>query len=140
MDTTDHGPKPHVVDIEDLTVGNANYRTTHWTGSRLQLTLMSIPPGGEIGLEVHPDNDQFLRLEQGEGRCQMGSSRDALTFDEPVSDDWAIFIPAGTWHNVTNTGDEDMRLYAIYAPPHHAHGTVHVTKADADAAEAAEAH
>ncbi len=135
MDTTDHGPRPHVVDIEELTEDNSNYRTTHWTGSNLQLTLMSIPPGGDIGLEVHPDNDQFLRLEQGEGRCQMGPARDHLTFDEPVSDDWAIFIPAGTWHNVTNTGDEDLRLYAIYAPPHHPHGTVHATRADAEADE-----
>jgi mannose-6-phosphate isomerase-like protein (cupin superfamily) len=138
MDTTDHGPRPHVVDIEELTQDNSNYRTTHWTGSNLHLTLMSIPPGGEIGLEAHPDNDQFLRLEQGMGRCQMGATRDALTFDEQVADDWAIFIPAGTWHNVTNTGDEDLRLYAIYAPPHHPQGTVHRTKADADVEEAAE--
>jgi mannose-6-phosphate isomerase-like protein (cupin superfamily) len=132
MDTTDHGPKPHVVDIDELTVDNTNYRTTHWTGSHLQLTLMSIPPGGDIGLEVHPDNDQFLRLEQGRGRCQMGATRDALTFDEQVGDGWAIFVPAGMWHNVTNIGDEDMRLYALYGPPHHPHGTVHPTKADAE--------
>src|SRR5690606_8581313 len=92
MDTTDHRPKPHVVDIDELTVDNTNYRTTHWTGSHLQLTLMSIPPGGDIGLEVHPDNDQFLRLEQGRGRCQMGATRDALTFDEQVGDGWAIFV------------------------------------------------
>ncbi len=132
MDTTDHGPKPHVVDIDELTVDNTNYRTTHWTGSHLQLTLMSIPPGGDIGLEVHPDNDQFLRLEQGEGRCQMGPARDELTFDEQVSDGWAILIPAGTWHNVTNIGDEDLRLYALYGPAHHPHATVHPTKADAE--------
>jgi len=132
MDTTDHGPKPHVVDIDELTVDNTNYRTTHWTGSHLQLTLMSIPPGGDIGLEVHPDNDQFLRLEQGRGRCQMGATKDALTFDEQVGDGWAIFVPAGMWHNVTNIGDEDLRLYALYGPPHHPHGTVHATKADAE--------
>jgi len=132
MDTRDYGPEPHVVDIEEVTEDNFNYRTSHWTGSHLQVTLMSIPPGGDIGLEVHPDNDQFLRLEQGEGRCQMGPAEDELTFDEQVSDDWAIFVPAGTWHNVTNTGDEDLRLYAIYGPPHHPHGTVHATKADAE--------
>ena len=132
MDTRDYGPEPHVVDIEEVTEDNSNYRTSHWTGSYVQVTLMSIPPGGDIGLEVHPDNDQFLRLEQGEGRCQMGLAEDELTFDEQVSDDWAIFVPAGTWHNVTNTGDEDLRLYAIYGPPHHPHGTVHATKADAE--------
>lgn len=135
MDTTDHGPKPHVLDIDEVTVVNATYRTTRWTGSHLQLTLMSIPPGGDIGLEVHPENDQFLRLEQGVGRCQMGATKDALTFDEEVRDGWAILIPAGTWHNVTNIGDEDMRLYALYGPAHHPHGTVHVSKADADADE-----
>lgn len=132
MDTKDYGPQPHVVDIEKATVENSNYRTTHWTGTDLQVTLMSIPPGGEIGLEVHPDNDQFLRLEQGKGRCQMGPAEDELTFDEPVEDDWAIFVPKGTWHNVTNTGDEDMRLYAIYGPAHHDHGTIHATKSEAD--------
>jgi mannose-6-phosphate isomerase-like protein (cupin superfamily) len=132
MDTTDHGPRPHVVDIDGLTVANTNYRTTHWTGSHLQLTLMSIPPGGDIGLEVHPDNDQFLRLEQGEGRCQMGPTRDRFTFDEPVRDGSAILVPAGTWHNVTNTGDVDLRLYALYGPAHHPHGTVHVTRTDAE--------
>ena len=132
MDTRDYGPEPHVVDIEEVTEDNFNYRTSHWTGSHLQVTLMSIPPGGDIGLEVHHDIDQFLRLEQGEGRCQMGPAEDELTFDEQVSDDWAIFVPAGTWHNVTNTGDEDLRLYAIYGPPHHPHGTVHATKADAE--------
>lgn len=128
----DHGPNPFVVDIEDITLANENFRTTVWTGEFLQMTLMSIPVGGDIGLEIHTDTDQFLRLEQGRGRVQMGPSADELTFDEEVADDWGIFVPKGVWHNVTNIGDEPMKVYSIYAPPHHAHGTVHATQADQD--------
>lgn len=94
---------------------------------------MSIPFGGDIGLEVHPDNDQFLRIEEGKGRVQMGPSKDQLTYDRQVEDDWVILVPAGTWHNVTNIGDEPMQLYALYGPPDHKHGTVHKTQADAEA-------
>lgn len=128
----DHGPNPFVVDIEDITLANDNFRTTVWTGEFLQMTLMSIPVGGDVGLEIHTDTDQFLRLEQGRGRVQMGVSADELTFDEEVADDWGIFVPKGVWHNVTNIGDEPMKVYSIYAPPHHAHGTVHATQADQD--------
>ncbi len=132
---TDHGPKPYVVDIEKATLENDNYRTTLWTGAHLQLTVMSIQPGHDIGLEVHDDHDQFLRVEAGTGRVQMGPARDDLSFDETVTDDWVIFVPAGSWHNVTNTGDEPLKVYSIYSPPEHPHGTIHATKADADAAE-----
>ena len=132
---TDHGPKPYVVDIEKATLENDNYRTTLWTGAHLHLTVMSIQPGHDIGLEVHDDHDQFLRVEAGTGRVQMGPARDDLSFDETVTDDWVIFVPAGSWHNVTNTGDEPLQVYSIYSPPEHPHGTIHATKADADAAE-----
>ena len=127
---TDHGKKPYVLDIEATTVDNDNFRTTLWTGAHLQLTVMAIPVGGDIGLEVHPDNDQFLRLEQGRGLVEMGPAEDDLSFDQIAEDDDAIFIPAGSWHNVTNVGDEPLKLYSIYAPPEHEHGTVHPTKAD----------
>lgn len=133
--TTDHGPRPYAVDIETATVENANYRTTLWTGAHLQVTLMSIPVGGEIGLEAHHDIDQFLRLEKGRGRVQMGAAEDRLDFDKEVEDDWVVLVPAGTWHNITNIGDEPLKIYSIYTPPEHAHGTVHATKADADAAD-----
>lgn len=132
-DTTDHGAKPFTVDIEKDTTDNGNFRTTRWTGKHLQLTLMSIPVGGDVGLEVHPDIDQFLRLEQGKGRVQMGPAKDQLTYEREVEDDWAILVPAGTWHNVTNIGDEPMKLYALYGPPDHDKGTVHKTQADAEA-------
>ncbi len=129
---TDNGPKPNAFDIETETVENANYRSVAWTGKYLQVTLMSIPVGESIGLEVHPDTDQFLRLDAGTGRCVMGPAEDDLTFEQEVSDGWAIQVPAGTWHDVINTGDEPMRLYAIYAPVHHASGKIHATAADAE--------
>ena len=132
-DTKDYGPEPFTINIEDDTKANANFRTTRWTGKHLQLTLMSIPVGGDIGLEVHPDNDQFLRIEEGKGRVQMGPAKDQLTYEREVEDDWVILVPAGTWHNVTNIGDEPMQLYALYGPPDHKHGTVHKTQADAEA-------
>jgi mannose-6-phosphate isomerase-like protein (cupin superfamily) len=124
-----------VVDIEEVTLGNENYRTTVWTGVNLQMTVMHIEPGHDIGLEVHPDGDQFLRIEAGRARVQMGPNRDELTFDEEVEDDWVILVPAGSWHNVVNIGDGPLKVYALYAPPEHAHGTVHGTKAESDADE-----
>ncbi len=130
----DSGPNPYVVNIEELTLQNENFRTAAWTGSNLQMTLMAIQPGDDIGLEVHEDHDQFLRIEQGTARVEMGPSEtDLQTWD--AADDFAIFVPAGVWHNVVNTGTDTLKVYSIYAPPEHAHGTVHVTKAEAEAAE-----
>ena len=130
MSLTDHGPNPYVVNIEEATLENDNYRTTLWTGPHMQLTVMSIKPGDDIGLEVHEDHDQFLRIEAGKGRVQMGPAKDQLDFEREVGDDWVVLVPAGSWHNVTNIGDEDLKVYSLYAPPEHAHGTVHPTKAD----------
>ena len=135
MADIDQGPKPYVVNIEEATLENTNYRTTLWTGSNLQLTVMSIQPGHDIGLEVHHDHDQFLRVEKGRGRVQMGPAKDDLSFDVEAADDDAIFVPAGSWHNVTNVGDEPLQVYSIYAPPEHPHGTVHVTYEEAMADE-----
>ena len=131
----DYGPNPFVININAATKQNNTFRTALWTGTHLQVTLMSINPGEDIGLEIHPDEDQFLRVEQGQGIVQMGSSQGNLNFVRRLADDSAILIPAGTWHNITNTGNIPLRLYSIYAPPHHPRGTVHVTKADAMAAE-----
>ena len=130
MSLTDHGPNPYVVNIEEATLENSNYRTTLWTGPHMQLTVMSIKPGDDIGLEVHEDHDQFLRIEAGKGRVQMGPAKDQLDFEREVGDDWVVLVPAGSWHNITNIGDEDLKVYSLYAPPEHAHGTVHPTKAD----------
>lgn len=131
----DHGGEPFVVDIEKVTKQNENYRTALWTGNNLQVTLMSIVVGGDIGLEVHPDVDQFLRIEDGQGLVQMGDRKDALTFERKVKADDAIMVPAGVWHNLTNTGNKPLKVYSIYAPPEHAYGTVHETKEQAMSAE-----
>lgn len=131
----DHGKMPFVINIDEAAKHNKTYRTAIWTGNHLQVTLMSIDVGDDIGLEIHPNTDQFLRIEEGQGLVQMGKSKDHLDFKRHVSDDFAIMIPAATWHNVTNTGTTPLKLYSIYAPPHHPFGTVHRTKADAEAAE-----
>ena len=130
MTIEDIGPRPQSFDLEQATIENRNYRTVVWTGRYLQATLMSIPVGSDIGLEAHPDTDQFLRLDAGRGRVQMGPSKDQLTFEQEVSDGWCVLVPAGMWHNITNIGDEPMQIYAIYAPVHHKQGKIHNTAAD----------
>lgn len=134
----DYGGQPFVVNIDEAAKQNKTYRTAFWTGEKLQVTLMSIGVGEDIGLEVHPTTDQFLRIEEGQGFVQMGDSPDQLDYTANVYDDFAIMIPAGKWHNLTNTGNKPIKLYAIYAPPEHPFGTVHETKAIAMAAEASE--
>lgn len=130
---TDYGPMPFAIDINKATLANDTYRTALWTGKNLQLTLMSINPGDDIGLEIHPDTDQFLRIEEGTGIVQMGNSRNNLYYQQNIYSDYAILIPADTWHNVINTGKTPMKIYSIYAPPHHPWGTIHQTKAIAEA-------
>jgi len=133
-DIIDNGPAPFVVNIETATIENTNYRTTMWTGNNLQLTLMSIDPGHDIGLEVHDTHDQFLRIEQGLATVSMGPNKDQLqTWQASISD--AVFVPAGVWHNLASIGEIPLKVYSIYAPPQHPHGTVHVTQADGEAAE-----
>jgi len=131
--TVDHGPGPYALDIETVTLQNNTYRTVLWTGSHLQLTVMSIVPGGDIGLEMHPNVDQFIRIEAGDGLVMMGQSPDSLTFQQPVRDGWAFIVPAGYWHNLVNRGGRPIKLYSIYAPPNHPPGTVHLTQAQAQA-------
>jgi mannose-6-phosphate isomerase-like protein (cupin superfamily) len=135
MTITDVGPEPNAFDLETATTANPHYRAVAWTGRHLQVTLMSIPVGASIGLEAHPGTDQFLRLDAGRGRVQMGPAQDRLTFQQDVEDGWCVVVPAGTWHDITNTGDVDMRLYAVYAPVHHAPGIVQPTGADAETDE-----
>jgi len=131
----DYGPEPFVINIGQAARQNDTFRTALWTGNHLQLTLMSIDAGEDIGLENHPNLDQFLRIEQGQGIVRMGLSRENLDFQRKVGRGYAVIIPAGTWHNLVNTGNVPLKLYSIYAPPQHPKGTVHRTKADAMAAE-----
>ena len=126
-----------VGDIEQVTLDNTTFRTVVFTGEHTQLTVMRIGPGEDIGREVHHDRDQFLRFEQGQARVELGQTEDAVDETHEVSDDWAVIIPAGTWHNVVNTGTDDLKLYSLYSPPEHPDGTIHVTKADAEEAERA---
>ncbi len=124
-----------VENIERITKDNTNFRTVIHTGEHSQLTVMSIPPGGEVGWEAHSHLDQFLRLEQGRARLDFGASSDTVDESHEVEDNWALIVPAGLWHNVVNIGEEDLKLYSIYSPPEHPDGTVHRTKAEADADE-----
>ena len=134
------GKKPYVVDIEELTTENSNFRTAEWTGEFLQMTTMSIEVGGEVGLEIHKDTDQFLRIESGKAKVLMGKTKENLNFETEAKDDDAIFVPSGYWHNILNSGDEPLKLYSIYAPPHHPAGTVHETYEIAMKAEEEEDH
>lgn len=131
----DRGDNPTVLDIHSESMCNDNFRTVVWTGKNLQVTVMSIPVGGEIGAEIHNDTDQFLRIEGGCASVYMGKSRDCMRFYGKVNPNYAIIVPAGTWHNIVNACFCPLKLYSIYAPPHHPFGTVHRTKADSDSAE-----
>lgn len=128
----DYGHDPLVFNIDHATNMNQNFRTTLWTGRDMQLTLMSIPVGGDIGIEMHPDVDQFIRIESGHARVYMGNVKNNLRDFGKANENYAILIPAGTWHNVVNIGNRPLKLYSLYAPPQHPFGTVHKTKADAE--------
>ena len=118
-----------VDDIEKLTEENTDFRRVLYTGKNLQLVLMTLRPGEEIGAEVHEDRDQFFRVEMGNGEISIDGNVSA------VRSDMAMIVPAGARHNVRNTGDEPLKLYTIYGPPEHVDGVVRATKADADASE-----
>jgi mannose-6-phosphate isomerase-like protein (cupin superfamily) len=111
-----------------------------FTGEHTQLTVMRIAPGEDIGREAHHDRDQFLRIEEGRARVELSRSEAAIEETYEVEDDWAIIVPAGVWHNVVNTGTGDLKVYSLYSPAEHPPGTVHETKAEAEAAEAATHH
>ena len=128
---TDFGPNPLVINIEEETEKNRSFRKALWTGKHLQLTVMCLKPGEDVGLEMHPDIDQFIRIEDGQGIVRMGESADNLNMERVVYEDYAIFIPAGTWHNLINIGNVPLKLYSIYSPPSHPHSTLQQTKQDA---------
>ena len=121
--------KGFVKEIEDVTEKNKDFRHVVYTGKHLQLVLMSIPPGQDIGEEVHPDGDQFFRVEKGEGEVWIDGHR------TKIEGEFGIVVPAGAKHNIKNTGEKPLKLYSIYGPPEHADGTVHATKAVAKASK-----
>ena len=122
----------YVTDIERATLENEDFRRVLFTGPSLQLVLMTLPPGEEIGEETHEDHDQFIRVEEGTGRALL----DGATHE--LRDGSAVVVPAGVRHNVINTSrDSSLKLYTLYSPPEHAPDAVHRTRAEAEAAEGA---
>lgn len=131
----DCGPEPFIVNMDSVAKMNPNYRTALWTGEYLQVTLMSIPVGGNIGVEMHDNLDQFIRIEDGCALVKMGKCKDDLDYQQRVNRNFAILIPACTWHTIINIGRTPLKLYSIYAPPKHPFGVVHRTKEEAQCAE-----
>ena len=119
---------PYYGNIEKETLENDNFRKVLFTGPNSQLVVMSLEAGEDIGMEVHEEHDQFIRIEQGQGKAVLNGE------ESEIEDDFAVVIPAGAEHNIVNTGDTKMKLYTIYSPPEHADGTIHATKKDAEAA------
>ncbi len=113
--------------IEERTLANEDFRRVLYTGKNLQLVLMTLQPGEEIGSEVHEDRDQFFRIEEGAGAIDIDGVAN------PVENDFAVIVPAGARHNVRNTGNAPLRFYTLYGPPEHLDGIVQATKADAEA-------
>jgi mannose-6-phosphate isomerase-like protein (cupin superfamily) len=124
-----------VGDVEQATLENTDFRKVLFTGHHAQLTVMRLAAGEEIGLEQHDHLDQFIRIEQGKARVTFGRSKEQIDEEHEIEDDWAVIVPSGVWHNVINTGTDELKLYSLYCPPEHPPGTVHHTKADAAAAE-----
>lgn len=129
---TDHGSNPYVTNIQCTALKNPNFRTAVWTGCHLQMTVMCIPPCGEVGLEVHEDTDQLIRVEQGTAVVKIGKCVNQPDSQQNMCKGDTVFIPAGTWHNVVNIGRNALKVSSVYAPPNHRRGTVHHTKADAE--------
>lgn len=129
---TDFGPDPFVTNVEQMAMTNRNFRSAIWTGCNLQMTLMNIPPCGEIGVEMHEDTDQFLRVEQGCGVVRIGECKCTMDVRQCIQKGDVVFVPAGTWHNVVNMGRCPLKISSIYAPPNHPWGTMQRTKEEAE--------
>lgn len=115
----------YVINIEDKTLENNYFREVLFTTNKSQLVVMALKPGEEIGMEVHPEHDQFIRIESGKGKAIMNGE------EHEISDGSAVVVPAGTQHNIINTSEVEMKLYTVYTPPEHKPGTIHKTKEEA---------
>jgi len=124
----------YIDDIEEKTLDNANFRQVLFTGKHMQLVVMALKPGEDIGEEIHENVDQFFRIEQGEAKVIIDGEEDVL------KEDMVAIVPAGAKHNLINTSNVDLKLYTIYAPPNHPGGTVHKDKAEAEEYEKEQHH
>ena len=131
-DCKDLGAQPMLINMHSETLCNHNFRTAIWTGEYLQVTVMSIPAGGEIGLEMHDDLEQFIKIESGCAAVYMGDAKQNVKLIGKINANYAILIPAGTWHNIINACSFPLKVYSIYAPTQHSFGTIHQTKLDSD--------
>ena len=129
---TNLNPIPHIENIPTAAMQNTNFRTTLWTGCHTQMTLMCIPSCSDIGVEMHNDTDQIIRIEQGMALVKMGAYENQLNTQKKACVGDTIFIPAGTWHNIINVQNTPLKLSSIYAPPQHPIGTIHRTKEDSE--------
>ena len=125
-------PMPYIENIPNASMQNTNFRTTLWTGCYAQMTLMCIPPCSDIGIEIHNDTDQIIRIEQGMALVKTGACENLLNNQKKACVGDTIFIPAGTWHNIINVQHTPLKLSSIYAPPKHPVGTIHRTKEDSE--------
>ncbi len=124
----DHGSEPYVTNVEQMAINNRSFRMAIWTGCNVQMTLMHIPIKGEIGLEMHEDVDQMIRVEQGRAMVIMGECRCKMKLCQALRKSDVVFVPAGTWHNIINVGRSPLKLSSIYAPPNHPKGTLQMEK------------
>ncbi len=115
----------YVINIEEKTLENSYFREVLFTTDKSQLVVMALKPGEEIGMEVHPEHDQFIKIESGKGKAVMNDE------ENEISEGYAVVIPAGTQHNIVNTSEVEMKLYTVYTPPEHKQGTIHKTKDEA---------
>lgn len=131
----DKGNAPHAFNLSYEARQNESYRVALWTGSGLQLTMMSIPAGMDTGIEMHEATDQFLYIEKGRGEVIMGKTKGNMNYRRPLGAGYAVLIPGETYHNVINTGNEPLKLYSVYTPKVHPFGTVDKTRSDSEMRE-----
>lgn len=134
-ESKDRGNQPLVFPLRRETCCNENFRTALWTGKDLQVTVMHIPSGGEVGLEIHEDLDQFFYIEAGVATVYMGKTKPCVRLVAKATPNCAVVIPNETWHNIVNEQSVPLKMFSVYAPPKHPFGTVHKTKMDADLEE-----
>lgn len=132
--SNDIGPLPYVTSIDNKAMENRYFRSAVWTGELMQMTVMCIPVGGDIGAEMHDDVEQFIRVEAGSALVKIGKDKNSMNQSQCMYRGDGIFVPKGTWHNIYNMGEYPLKLSSIYSPVQHPKGTIHETKKDSEEA------